>query len=246
MKFRPNMTNKLAEKIKTLPQTGFHFDEEEHLYLLDGKPLTGVTTILRVLAKPALIQWSADEACKYVQTNLTNIEQLDTVLKEARLAHRKKKEKAGDIGTEAHKLIENWIKGERPLVLDKKTQVGKMVHNFVDWAIENKVEFIESEKRLYSQKHWYAGTVDLVFEMDGKRYIGDIKTSSGIYQEAFYQMGGYEIALDEMGFGKVDGYLVINLKKDGTMDLKVSDNREINKQAFLHCLELYKIINSLE
>ena len=36
------------------------FDAKKHVHTLDGKNLTGVTTVLSVIAKPALIQWAAD------------------------------------------------------------------------------------------------------------------------------------------------------------------------------------------
>ena len=37
----------------------FVFDEKEHAYFLNGKPMMGCTTVLSVIAKPALIQWAA-------------------------------------------------------------------------------------------------------------------------------------------------------------------------------------------
>jgi hypothetical protein len=247
----------------------FTFDEKRHRYELDGKPLTGVTTILGVIAKPSLIQWAADMTAsffgwvnpKYETQDIEKLELPATKqeffdrLCEARVQHCKRKEKAGDIGTQAHKHIELLVISaiketggyfSETLKYECEPQVNIMVNHFIKWAIDNKVKFIESEKRLYSMKHWFAGTCDLVFEMDGKRYIGDIKTSSAIYNEHFFQMAGYEIALEEMGYPKVDGYLVINLKKDGKFDLKIAENTEINKQAFLHALGLYKVINSLE
>lgn len=258
------LSGESSTAIITEKNEGFKFEEGKHRYTLDGKPLTGVTTILQVIAKPALIQWSADMACGFIRdwaekntgaSGDTPFDELILALAEARLAHRKRKEAAGDIGTDAHKEIEylviDAIKNNDGLTRlipnnNDNGQVRKMVDNFLTWATENKVKFLESEKRLYSKEHWYAGTVDLVFEMDGKRYIGDVKTSSAIYNEHFYQMAAYDICLQEMGQEKVDGYIVINLKKDGTMDLKMAQNVEINKQAFLHALGLYRIINSLE
>ncbi len=246
-------------KLAEVPQVGFHFDEESHLYFLDGKPLQGVTTVLQVISKPSLIQWAADMACNYIAEKWKDQTAIDmpTWLAEARLAHRKKKEAAGDIGKRVHKTIENMIKssiktnngtfGGVTIPADiPSEQESKMVVNFFNWAVDNKVKFLASEKKVYSRTHWLGGTYDMRFELDGKTYIGDVKTSSGIYKEHFFQMGAYEIAEEEMGEGKVDGYLVINLRKDGEMELKVTENREINKQAFLHALGLYKIINSLE
>ena len=43
----------------------FRFDEKKHRYYLDGKSMTGCTTVLGVIAKPALIQWAADHAAAY-------------------------------------------------------------------------------------------------------------------------------------------------------------------------------------
>ena len=125
--------------------------------------------------------------------------------------------------------------------------VEKAFNNFVNWAEENSVKFLESEKHLWSEKMWTGGIVDLVIEMNGKKYIADIKTSSGIYNEAFFQMAAYDLMLKEMGEGKdIEGYIVINLKKDGTMDLKMATDMDLNQQAFLSALSLYQIINQLK
>lgn len=227
----------------------YKFDEKRHIHTLDDKPLIGVTTALSVISKPALIQWAANQVCEYVQENLRDLTDLGQVLGDAKYAHRRKKEKAGDVGTEAHKWIENWVlarmgKGEYPTLPENKV-VQNMVKNFTGWAVGENINFLESEKNVWSEKLWIGGILDLVFEMNGKKFIGDIKTSSGIYNEHFFQMAAYELCLEEMGVKDIDGYLVINLKKDGTMDLKMGENREINKRAFLSALELHKIIKNL-
>lgn len=225
----------------------YKFEEGRHIHTLDGKPLMGVTTVLSVISKPALIQWSANMACDYIKdkwgTNGLTKEQLLEVIEEARLAHRKKKEKAGDWGTAVHLAIEEWIKfkKEEP----ELDEMGLKVFNqFRAWAEENSVKFLESEKHVWSKALWIGGICDLVIEMNGKKYLADIKTSSGIYQEAFYQMGAYALCLEDMGQGEnIEGYLVINLKKDGKMDTKLDDDTVINKDAFRFALGLYKIIN---
>lgn len=218
----------------------FTFDEKAHVYTLNDKPLTGVTTILGVIAKPMLIQWSANMACEFVKLNLKSFDELDEILKEAKVAHRKKKEKAGDIGTEAHKWVENWIK-DRTIAPPENEMVAKMVKNFTDWAEENKVEFLESELRVYSEKYWYAGTIDLVLTMNGKKYLGDIKTSSGIYDEYFYQTAAYQNALNELGLHQdISEHIIINIKKDGKMQVKTSNEYEENRKAFLGALAIYR------
>lgn len=227
----------------------YKFDDKKHIHTLGDKPLHGVTTVLSVIAKPALIQWAANQAIEYVQNNFESTiynqpEKWDEFLREARFAHRKKKDKAGDWGTIVHRAIEEWIKNKVEPKLEESQQ--KAFDNFKKWADDNKVEFLESEKHVWSRELWIGGITDLVISMDGKKYVADIKTSSGIYNEAFFQMAAYDLCLKEMGgYEDVEGYIVINLKKDGTMDLKRADNMEINRQAFLSALTLYKIINSL-
>src|SRR3990167_8357852 len=100
----------------------YKFDDKQHIHTLDGTPLHGVTTVLQVISKPSLIQWSANMAVEYVKNNPLSLEQdgLDGVigtnyqiLEKARFAHRQKKEKAGDWGTAVHEAIEEWIKEKK-------------------------------------------------------------------------------------------------------------------------------------
>jgi hypothetical protein len=232
------------------------FEEKGHNYFLDGKPLTGVTTILGVaLSKPQLIQWAANMACEYVQnkfsvetghTRIISNADVEEVLKEARYAHRSTKEKAGNFGSNVHKAIENWIKNP-----DYKSELNeaeaKAFNNFVGWAKENKVKFLESEKRLYSETNWYAGTMDLVVEIDGKKWIGDIKTSSNIYPEHFAQCAGYHLALNEMGeYQDISGYIIVNVKKNGTVDEKRVISTEVCKEFFLACLTIYRSLEKIK
>ena len=245
---------------RTITKENYRFDESghKHEFLQDGewKPLIGVTTALQIISKPQLIQWSANMAVEYIRnvvTNTPNWRWADTdwtkLFEEAKSAHRKKKEEAGASGTDVHKEVETLVKGSIGAwggIIDKDTKSkSPQVQKFIDWAVANKVKFLESEKHVFSEKLWIGGILDMVIELDGKKLIADVKTSSGIYNEAFFQMGAYDLCLEEMG-EKIDGYLVINLKKTGEFDLKIAENREINRQAFLSALSLYKIVQSIK
>jgi len=47
-------------EIKTYPlydgRVNLTFDEEKHLYSIDGRPVPGVTSVIQTIAKPALIR----------------------------------------------------------------------------------------------------------------------------------------------------------------------------------------------
>jgi hypothetical protein len=211
---------------------------------LDDKPLTGVTTILSVIAKPALIQWAANMAIDYVLKHGLEKE------KEARLAHRKKKEEAGQKGTDIHALIEaevkNAIKNTNGYFIEKwKEQYDSpQILHFIDWAIKEKVKFLASEKRVYSEKYWYAGTFDFLCEIKGKIYLGDTKTSSGIWPEFWYQTSAYQNALQECEpETKIDGHIIVNLTKDGKIKVEYNYDYELNRKAFMGALAIYRVQN---
>lgn len=241
----------------------FTFNEELHLYFLDTddvkKPLTGVTSVLQAIAKPALIQWAANEAVKYVDANLPvkrigNILEIDAddfkrILDEARTAHRRKKKDAGQKGTDIHAILEQRIKRAiaetEGYIKGHDEGESPQVSEFVEWAITQNVKFFVSEKRVYSKTHWIAGTLDFLCEMDGKKYIGDIKTSSGIYgREYFAQCAGYRLMLEEQGETGFAGSLIVRMGKDGTSEMVISEDYEKDKRLFLACLEVYRTIGT--
>lgn len=229
--------------------TSFKFDKARHVYTWDGKPLTGVTTILSVIAKPALIQWAANETIKHISEALDR-EMNDGIeidwpklLEDARYAHRKKKEAAADAGTLFHAWAERWIKSKCKLkTLPKDPAAQKMAENFINWARANKVKFLASEKQVYSRNFWYAGTFDFLAEINGELMVGDIKTSTGIYgREYFAQMAGYQLALEEMeGYQDIKGRIVVRCGKDGSFETKVSYDYPTDRKIFLAALDLYR------
>ena len=232
----------------------YRFSEGNHLHQLevDGewKNLTGCTTILSVLAKPALIQWAANMAVEYIQGKIleaepgTILDNLSQWISEAKKAHRMKKEKAGDWGTKLHAEVERYIKNT--ILTEGKakdtTKYDPMIKSFIDWTEKNKVKFLDSEKHVWSERLWLGGIVDFICEIDGQKWIGDIKTSkSGIYPENFWQCAGYDLMLQEMGMQDIKGYVILNLKQTGDFIEKRSVSNGENVKAFTACLDIYRI-----
>jgi hypothetical protein len=220
----------------------FKFDEAEHIYTLDGKPLIGTTTALGVIAKPALIPWAVKVCFEWLVENF-NGELTDSLIKEAKSQHKKIKESSADIGTEVHKAIEEWIKENKEPKLNEQGMV--MFNHFKKWAIDNNIKFIESEKQVYDEDLWIAGTIDLVFEKDGKTYLGDIKTYSGIYDRTpFFQCAGYRYMYEKTTGKKLDGSCIIRLGKDGSFEEKWSYDYETDLKGFTSAVELYKALKT--
>ena len=222
----------------------FIYKDSNHSYTLDGKRLTGVTTILGVIAKPALIGWAARMACEYVAENLKNLDDLENVLLLAKNAHAQKRDKAADVGTSIHEWIENWIK-DSSIALPEDLVALAQAEQFVEWSTKNKVKFLESEKRMYSEKLWFAGTCDAVAVIDGKKYVVDFKTMAKMWDKTpFFQTAGYQIMLEEMGEKDFHGSLILLLPKDGKLEEHYDYDLETNKKGFLSALALYRILKN--
>lgn len=232
------------------------FDEKTHSYLIDGKPATGITTIISVLAKPALIQWSANEAVKYIQNNVAQKE-VDGIpywlvqlhdLEQAKTAHRKKKEDAGVHGTDTHALVENYVnacidknKGRPRAHQHDECMECTTIKKFVDWANENVDHFLFAERKMFNKDLFIAGTCDFAYvDKQGKRVISDFKTSSNIYYEMWIQTAGYKFLAEAEGDEKYDYRSIVKLGKKGEFDFQVRYDNDTDTKAFMACLELYR------
>jgi len=228
----------------------FRFDPVKHRYYLGEKQLTGVTTILGVLAKPALIQWASNEAIKYIKENAHIRDEdkayvaTEKLLEEARTAHVRKRDTSANIGTRAHSWISDYIGGKNP---ERNEEIAIITDNFLKWVEEAKPKFLASEKVIYSKYHWFAGTLDFIAEIDGKVYLGDVKTGNGIYQEMFWQTSGYQLALEEVEPElKIDGHIIVNPTKEGKLNVESNFFYPENVKGFLAALQIYRIINKYE
>ena len=220
----------MADRSKTIVhgEDVYQFDEVKHVHTLNGKRLHGVTTLIdKTLSKPALIPWAVKMCAEYIMTNCPKrntdgyefYEVTEPDIVEAKRAHTKKKTDAGDWGTRVHDACEVWCAtGEMPADED----ITPSVMNFVKFIENNGFRVLDTERPVWSKEWWLGGIFDLVLEKDGKVYIADIKTSSGIYDSQFIQMGAYYKCLVENGWvkdygvDKFEGAIVINLKKDNT------------------------------
>lgn len=228
------------------------FEPEKHIYTVNGERKEGATGVTGIINKPMLISWAVNMAIAFMQENIKagvayDELQLGSMFKGAKYAHRNKAKNAADIGTLVHEAIETFVKtGNRKEPVHAKAK--QCFQMFVKWADENKVEFLESERKVYSRELDYAGTCDFVCRIDGKLYVGDTKTSSGIYDEMWFQVAGYQQALEEELGVKYDGQIIVRVGKDGAFEVqyRTREDYEENVKAFNGALALYKRILKLK
>lgn len=202
-------------------------------YRIDGVEYPSVTTILQVIAKPALVAWSAKverEMVKEVSARLYQETQgleeplgppqwllrLEQMLGKEK-AHTKELAKAGEIGSQVHALIEFTLRmelcekvGPSP-ALEPKAQFAYA--EWQKWRQSVKFKPLMVEFTILSHKYGYAGTADLLAEVNGVLTLVDWKTGKAVYREAHLQNAAYRQAVREMGLGDPQQGLILRLPK---------------------------------
>lgn len=236
------------------------FKEDGHRYEIEGVEVIGVTTILKstVAKGDALMNWAVKMTADHIIENFKHgvpysPESLLELVNEAKKSHRLAKEGAADIGTRAHKWIEQYIKSKISggLVPGKPEEdIKEAIKSFLVWEAGNDVKWLDSERPVYSKKYNYCGTMDFIAVVNGKRVIGDIKTSNAIYPESYFlQVAAYRYAYEEeFPLEKIQGMVIIRIPKTNKSQLEVKqiDDYEGNATAFLHAKRLYEQVSKLK
>ncbi len=217
------------------------FAEKTHRYWLDGKPIPGVTTLIKGgLPAPALVYWSARTVAEYVADHDAEVEQLRGMGRGPMVAALKEvpwtqRDRAGIRGTEVHALAERLVAGEQVDVPDHLAGHVESCVRFLDtWQPEPLVV----EKPVAHRAHWWAGRLDLIARMpDGRTALLDWKTATGIYPETAFQLAAYSHAEfyapdpdSETPLPSIDWCAAVHLRDDGYDVVPVRADDHVYKQ----------------
>ena len=87
----------------------------------------------------------------------------------------------------------------------------KGILKFKEFVDQTQPTGFNPESMVYSLNNKYAGTVDLVCDINGETYLIDYKFGENIYETAFLQVSAYAKAVEELG-RKIDKVGVLHLK----------------------------------
>lgn len=231
-----------------------NFDEAKHAYRVNGKWIPSVTTALGTIAKPALVPWAAKMAAELVANELKPGVALDEVAirelaERAKNAHRDRARQAAGIGTDVHTWAERFARGENP-PMPINPQIRSGVDAFISWTKQHDFRPVYLERKVFSRRHEYAGTVDAVAYIDGVAAVADWKTSSGIWDEYRLQLAAYQQALSEEGVidEDTDRWIVRFDKESGEFEaVKLPrDTYERDARGFRAALALYRVLNDMK
>lgn len=198
-------------------------------YWIKNKPYVSVPNVLKVIDKPALRYWFGKQVYLAMVVDPTLSE------KEALSSPYKTSKKAMSRGTTVHSIVEAY-KHSKKHIDDKVTDEWKgYARAFYRWIEEMGAEVLENERTVVNEKYKYAGTLDLLVKIGGKKLVVDVKTGKDIYPEAFMQVAAYKEALEG-----VDDAAVLLLKEDGTYKYEIGNG---SFTVFRACLHIWKELN---
>jgi len=248
----------------------------------------GVTTVLKKLEKSAITQWAVDNTAAYAVANVDallsrteekgfgflrfywNRDPLKGDYNDIRNYSNGVLNDAAELGT----MIHEWIAADLsddvyPDVTKAPAFFWEMVAEWDRWKTEHDVKPILTEATVWSEQYGYAGTLDGLWEVDGVKYLLDIKSSRNTWDEHYMQLaalGAADYLLVKSAEGvwseevipSYSGYAFLRIRPSDTdkegnyvapyCELKVINDAEIplHFEAFLGLLKVSHAQNELK
>ena len=168
----------------------------------DGKRVTGVTTIISGnlgWSKNALMYWAWNEGIEGRN-------------------YRDTSQKAADIGTIAHAMIEADLKGRKYdssiIPADMLNKAENAYLAWLEWKDIVGFDLLGSELALVSEEYHYGGCLDIA-AIKKVPCIVDLKTSGGVYGDHLIQIAAYGNLYNEHHpDAPIQGYYLLRLGKE--------------------------------
>lgn len=219
-----------------------------------GGLFPSVTRVKSQRAMPALPNWHGKRAATFAVDNLDLIRGLDRDSAIALISGepRRYTSAAAERGSAVHAAIERVLLDEYH---EEAGDVAPYLAAFKRFlaAFDPVVAF--SEATVFSHRHGFAGTLDLVADVEGHgRLLVDMKTgASGPWPDVSLQLAAYRCA-DEVITGPpwrrhrmpvTDGAAVLKLRPDYFELIPVETGPDVMR-AFLACLQLHRFQEHVE
>lgn len=244
--------NKLDIQVKNID-----YDPTNHRYTRasDGKLLAGVSSVSELVGgkdkNSALMQWAVNEAIDWVREHGDEEDELQN----AKYAYKNKSGEAKDIGTDLHKILEEYISDGTKPVLEGFQK--RAFDQFLGW--EKGIEWLATEVLVGDAEELEcAGRLDAIARIDGKLALVDFKVANTIGDSYFIQTAGYAELLRRMGID-IERRIILRLPKtekrkvwtDGKPSfiennleaIEVKTPLEWEVEIFIKAREIYKYIN---
>jgi len=235
-----------------VPTVGL-FRDDRHRYYIDGAgPYPGVTSVIKALDKPALIEWAKRETARCAIDNYDFVQDLrqrggdEAARKWLASIPDFQRDTAAQLGSAVHAAAERISRGQDLEVLPEHLPYIQAYRRFLD---DYAPDFKSLERMVFSEKHGYGGTFDSIAVIAGQTFLIDTKTSKSVYEETAMQLAALANA-DFCGLPgdakrykipRIQRYAVLHIRPDQyargyrLIEFRVTD---ADHDAFLACLRL--------
>lgn len=204
----------------------------EGYFTADGTRVPGVTTVIGQIGwnKGQLMWWAWNEG------------------KEGR-NFRDTSQKAADVGTIAHAMVEAELHGEPfdPSPFDPSLVPLALpsLEAFKKWADQVELKVVATEQQLVSEDYGFGGTPDAIGVVSGDLHLLDFKTSKAVYADYLLQLAAYKRLWNENRPERLlaDGAFLLRIGKDGGFAYHFYTQQTLDRawDAFVHALGLYRL-----
>ena len=232
-------------KVATFHRGGSRY----YIHPTSGDKVPGVTSVLNMMPKPFLKAWAAKMVATEAVEGLANWQPLAQRDPQGAIDYLKRTPErntrgAADVGTAAHGIFEAMIRGEA--IGQITPDLLPFVAQYGDFLNTVQPKLLMAEQTVWSDKHGYAGSFDVLAEIQGEKCWGDNKTTrSGVYPEVALQLSAYSHAdfiLDEDGeqhlLPEAHRGVVIHVRPEGWALYEVPIGEEIF-EVFLHLRQIF-------
>lgn len=211
-----------------------------------------VTTICKAVIdkSDALVPWAVNETLSFLRGVLSPDADSsgsiwwEQVLEQAKKAHRVRKEEAANLGSQVHAALECKFKDGIDLPFEGvDDRVTSCYNAGLAWLETHSVQPVAVERKVYSRRYKYSGTLDKLAIVDGALSLIDWKSSKHIYPEHRLQTALYVQAYEEeTGEVVQKRYLVKLGKEEALFEPHEFSRRDYvrDKAAALRAVELYR------
>lgn len=175
----------------------------------DGRVVPSITTVLKAESKPALVQWAVDQTAGFAVANAHKLLTMSEASGFKFLRYLPKQNKgiepgmdlnsyhsgvlddASEMGSWTHEYIQADVPGstlEYPDPDKAHDSHWEMVAQWDKFKSEHDIRPHYTERTVWHGEAGYAGTLDGLWEFDGKMCLMDIKTSRGLYTSTWMQL----------------------------------------------------------
>ncbi len=226
----------------------------------DGKFWSVTTIVNGGLPKPVLVNWAKKFTAEYACDNYRTLGALLDPDAKGRVdregavdwlknASFRDRDRKGALGTLIHDAAEAYILGKPWPALPEELQprMDQFSKFLEEWLPKYEDGMVEAP--VYNRAERYAGTLDGICTLGGRKVLIDYKTGKGVYPETALQLAAYRHAEfigapdgSEIPMPEVDATVVLHIPDVGEYQLIEVDSGPEVFQAFKYVREVFRFM----